>query len=364
MFKVSEKKINPLPRFFMLLSLPAFLYICLISIAFFDIIPLRVELHSIIIILLILLIFMLFIIHNAWYSFSLFRNSFNDIILQVDEYLESNKLTVNGITKSFGNIDNFFDEHLKVIRNDNFASVAASIFPTLGILGTFIAIAISMPDFSVESQEALESEITLLLNGVGTAFYASIYGIFLSLWWTFFEKRGLTKIEKDINLAKQYYKGKIWDEEEIKLVSLIQNKSQNDMLIEKLESIVTPEYIFSLDKIAKSKIETIENLNKEHIILEDRLTKDYNNLVELFNSTANKHKQIISEFEKLHDLLSQTNKSASNFMIEQNNNSKATRNEIYSVLSSLELVSSDLKSLGKTLIEKQIQISEQNEKTK
>ena len=51
-------------------------------------------------------------------------------------------------------------------------------FPTLGILGTFISIALSMPDFTSNNIVALDSEITKLLSGVGTAFYVSIYGIF------------------------------------------------------------------------------------------------------------------------------------------------------------------------------------------
>ena len=46
-----------------------------------------------------------------------------------------------------------------------------------------------MPDFSSGNTTALEQEISLLLGGVGTAFYVSIFGIFLSIWWTFFLKK-------------------------------------------------------------------------------------------------------------------------------------------------------------------------------
>ncbi len=129
---------------------------------------------------------MFFVSHNAWYSFATFRNSINNVTEEIDKYLLTNELVIASKKKSFGNIEHFFDNHVKNIRNDNFANIAASIFPTLGILGTFTAIAISMPNFTVESKEALENEITILLSGVGTAFYASIYGIFLSIWWTFF----------------------------------------------------------------------------------------------------------------------------------------------------------------------------------
>ena len=192
------------PRFFILSSVPILLF-SLLLLGFLTIINLKVEIHSVLIIFLILLIFLFFVPHNAWCSFSLFKKNIEEVIYEVDEFLLSNELVIGNKKKSYGNIDVFFDEYVKKIRNDNFANVATSIFPTLGILGTFTAIAISMPNFTVESKEALETEITILLSGVGTAFYASIYGIFLSIWWVFFEKRGVTKIMNEVDAIKNQY---------------------------------------------------------------------------------------------------------------------------------------------------------------
>jgi len=363
MYEVSDEKIHHLPRFFMLLSVPAVLYVLLLAVAYLDIVSINVETHSVVIILIILLIFMLFIIHNAWYAFSHFRNNLSSVIDKVEEYLVSNQLTINGTTKSYGNIDTFFDEHADSVRNDNFASVAASMFPTLGILGTFIAIAISMPDFSVESQEALEGEISLLLSGIGTAFYASIFGIFLSLWWTFFEKRGITKIENEIDEIKSYYRTKIWNNEEIKLVTFLQERVQKEVLFEKLESIVTPEFVFSLDEIAKRKIDLIKSVNDEHEIVEQKLHQSYKNIIDLFDQTTMKQKQIIDSFETLHEKITDTNNEFKYSIEEQTQNSKAIRNEIYAVLSSFEMVSGDLKHLGKDLINKEISMRKEDEKT-
>ncbi len=52
----------------------------------------------------------------------------------------------------------------------------------------------------------LKAEITKLLGGVGTAFYVSIYGIFLSIWWTFFEKFGMSKFQQLSYKIKERYK--------------------------------------------------------------------------------------------------------------------------------------------------------------
>lgn len=351
MVQLEESKINPFPRFIIILSIPAMLFAFLI-LGYLSIIPLKVELHSLIIIFLILLIFLFFIPHNALYTYAKYKNSLEQILDDIDAYLLRNELIIQGRKKSYGSIDSFFDNHLKNIRNDNFANVAASIFPTLGILGTFTAIAISMPNFTVDSKEALENEITILLSGVGTAFYASIYGIFLSLWWIFFEKRGLTKIQNDIEKQKVQYKDSIWLKEEIELLKLSDTNASTKLLIDKIESIVTPEFIYKLDNVAQAKLEVIAKLNEEERVSEQRLVENYSRLTQLFEDANNKQENLISSYEELKEQISKTNTSLQDSIDANTQNQKAIKSEIYSVLSSFELVSSDIKTLGKSLIEK------------
>ncbi len=360
MIKISDRKISLFPRFVTILSIPLALFVML-SLGYLGLIPLKVETHSIIIVFLILIIFMFFIIHNAWYSFSHFRNNIDKVVNNIEEYLSSNELEIANRKKSFGNINPFFEDHFRNIRNDNFASIASSIFPTLGILGTFTAIAISMPNFSVESKAALENEITILLSGIGTAFYASIYGIFLSIWWVFFEKRGLTKIEKDIDIIQNDYKDKLWGKEELECFLLIQNRQENDNLLKNLQTVITPEFIYKLDKVAQDKIDLIEKLDIKHEHIEKELISKYNNITELFDNTITKQNELMLDFKKLNSLISNTSTLLSNSVIAQDSHSKAIKSEVYSVLSSFELVSSDLKQLGKTLINNKIDESKVNE---
>lgn len=359
----SEESINCFPRFLIILIIPLLLY-CTLLISYFGIISLKAEFHSVIIVGFIFLIFLFFIKHNAWFSYCKFINSLDSIIAEVDEYINHNELEIANKKKSIGCIEPFFEKHIRNIRNDNFASIASSIFPTLGILGTFVAIAISMPDFTAESQEALDREITILLSGVGTAFYASIYGIFLSIWWIFFEKRGLSKIEKKLDSIRELYKDKIWTKEEIEILSIIQNKLQNENLLNKLENTINPEFVQSLDRIAQSKIQLIQKLNDEHKNLEVTLFKRYKNIIHLFDKSAAKQDQLMVDFEKIHNLLSSINSQSSNSMLDLSNFTKALKSEIYAVLSSFELVAGDLKSLGHDLIRREIEESQKDEQKK
>lgn len=68
---------------------------------------------------------------------------------------------------------------LRVQEMRIFASIGSAIFPMMGILGTFISIAFSMPNFSSSDTAALEQEIADLLSGVGTAFMFQFMEFFL-----------------------------------------------------------------------------------------------------------------------------------------------------------------------------------------
>ena len=342
-----------LGRFLIVLSIPFILY-SFLFLAFLGYVPLQVEMHTLITNALILLIFISFIQHNAWYSLEKFKTTFTKKTAGIEEYIKENEIIISGKKKSLSSLEHFFDDDLREIRNDHFSSIAASIFPTLGILGTFVAIAISMPDFTSSSQEALDKEISSLLAGVGTAFYASIYGIFLSLWWTFFEKRGLSKIEAIIYNLEEKYENKVWNKEEIEILSLIQNKKNNDTLLNNIQHLISPSYVTRIEEIAKSKLEEIKNLNLEHQNVHQLLLGKYKHLEDLLAESSKTETSIQNNLNTLEKSVQSTNSSLVLSIEEQNKHSKALKAEIYSVLSSFELISGDLKNLGEQLIAKSI----------
>lgn len=67
------------------------------------------------------------------------------------------------------------------------------IFPTIGILGTFIGIAYGLHSFDVKN---IETSIPALLDGLKSAFYASIGGIVLSIVFSKFTAKKVWKDDK------------------------------------------------------------------------------------------------------------------------------------------------------------------------
>jgi biopolymer transport protein ExbB/TolQ len=176
------------------------------------------------------------------------RSSVHKLQKQIEIELDGSILSIENEKKSVLDIEHFLNTYYSDVRNDNYVSVASSVFPMLGILGTFVAIALSMPNFSVTDTEALDKEISLLLSGVGSAFFASIYGIFLSLMWTYFEKRGLSKIEHHFNSIKADFSKHIWSKEELLIYKYTQYDIKENRFIGALKETFNLDFIKSLNQ--------------------------------------------------------------------------------------------------------------------
>jgi len=241
------KKSSCLSHSFAILLVP-FLFLLGLILSYLGIFSLKVEAHTLGIVTFIFVVFAFFVKHNANYAVCHMKGSFVQMEEDLHTALRENALTIMGKTKSTLHVKDFIAEYYQDIRNDNFARVAPSVFPMLGILGTFIAIALSMPDFTVQDTEGLDREISLLLSGIGTAFYASIYGIMLSLIWTYFEKRGMSKVDKQIIDLEKIYGARVWKESELIKHRHMQSELKDQQIVETLKETFDMSFIKELNE--------------------------------------------------------------------------------------------------------------------
>jgi biopolymer transport protein ExbB/TolQ len=236
-----------------------FLFLLGLVLAYIGIFSLKVELHTLAIVAFIFIVFVSFVRHNANYAICHMKSSFFKMEEDLQSELRLNALTIMGKTKSTLYVKDFISEYYQDIRNDNFARVAPSVFPMLGILGTFIAIALSMPDFTVKDLGALDREISVLLSGIGTAFYASIYGIMLSLIWTYFEKRGMAKVDKQIYDLEKLYGKRVWKKSELIKHEHMQSELKDQQIVETLKETFNMDFIKELNEQYLKNFTTIIN---------------------------------------------------------------------------------------------------------
>ncbi|QOR62798.1 MotA/TolQ/ExbB proton channel family protein [Sulfurovum sp. ST-21] len=248
MFDIENTKQSSCLTHALVIAVLPLLFLAGLTLGYVGILPLQVELHTLIIIAFIFLVFVTFVRHNANYAACHMKGSFNKMEERLQHELRANALTIMGKTKSTLHVKDFMEEYYKDIRNDNFARVAPSVFPMLGILGTFIAIAISMPDFTVKDLDALDHEISILLSGIGTAFYASIYGIALSLLWTYFEKRGSSKVDKNLHDLEKLYDARVWKKAELIKHEHMQSELKDQEIVQTLKETFNMDFIRELNE--------------------------------------------------------------------------------------------------------------------
>ena len=117
-----------------------------------------------------------------------------------------------------------------------------------------------MPHFSSSNIDGLETEIAQLLGGVGTAFYVSIYGIFLALWWIYFEKKGISKYERLLIKYKNSTKNFFWNKDEITQGYLSEILNANSEISRSFAMMSSTNFTERLNRLIDEKIGAFESV--------------------------------------------------------------------------------------------------------
>ena len=288
---------KPTSRIVTLLSVPIVLFIAVL-LCYIGVFPLNVEIHSVILIGIILFIYLFFVKHNAYYVSCKFKTQYEDLAYNLKEYINNNLLTIGETTKANGSVDDFLQDYTSNIRNTNLSTIASGIFPTLGILGTFISIALSMPDFTAGTTQALESEITVLLGGVGTAFYVSIYGIFLSIWWIFFEKFGRSRVDQDSFVIKESTKSFFWTRIDIESIHIKSNLDNFTKMSNVFNQLTSSDILETINNSIERRFKALDELLNKELILSSKLDEN----IQMLNSMSKDISSTLNSFEKQKNL--------------------------------------------------------------
>ena len=336
---------KPLSRIFTLLTVPTLLFI-LVILCYFAVLPLKVEIHSVILIGAIYFIYLFFIRHNAYFVACKFRTLYADLQIALLDYINNNLLTIAQTSKANGSVDDFLQDYTSNLRNSNFSSIASGIFPTLGILGTFISIALSMPDFTSNNIAALDSEITKLLSGVGTAFYVSIYGIFLSIWWIFFEKFGLSRFHHDSYIIKESTKNFFWTKIDIESIHIKSNIDNFSSMSKIFEELTSSQAMYDINRSIEQRAKSLDELLQKEYMLSLRIDENIANFEKLASAVEKLSLQSNSQTIIFKDVSENLNKNIIELNSHMNNLSSENLKAIYTnIVKSIETMKSDMEKI-------------------
>ena len=336
---------KPISRIFTLLTVPTLLFI-LVILCYLGVLPLKVEIHSVILIGAIYFIYLFFIRHNAYFVACKFRTLYADLQIALLDYINSNLLTIAQTSKANGSVDDFLQDYTSNLRNSNFSSIASGIFPTLGILGTFISIALSMPDFTSNNIAALDSEITKLLSGVGTAFYVSIYGIFLSIWWIFFEKFGLSRFHHDSYIIKESTKNFFWTKIDIESIHIKSNIDNFSSMSKIFAELTSSQAMYDINRSIEQRAKSLDELLQKEYMLSLRIDENIANFEKLASAVEKLSLQSNSQTIIFKDVSENLNKNIIELNSHMNNLSSENLKAIYTnIVKSIETMKSDMEKI-------------------
>lgn len=111
----------------------------------------------------------------------------------MDDFVDSISRTEEGIAEveDFVNIEDV-DVHI----HKRLLEMAPDIFTSLGILGTFIGLVWGLKNFQPTDYEVMTSSVSALVDGIKVAFLTSIYGVALSVVYTFGMKSGYSAMSQ------------------------------------------------------------------------------------------------------------------------------------------------------------------------
>ena len=212
-----------------------------------------------------------------------------------------------------------------------------NLLPILGVIGTFAGICIGLADFN---SNEIEKSVPLLLQGLKTAFWTSLIGtslaVFFNVWYSFKDKKDIDDEDDEIPLLKLQIKELQAISE--KFNSFLDNQTMNNNSLKNLTEFFNNNEDKNLKKFEEIKNE-LKVLNdkqeKTNSFYEDSLLK-----LEILDEINKKYDKNIENFSLWNENISAL-KENSILNLEENKKLNSSTTEILTKLESIEKINSD-----------------------
>lgn len=327
-------------KIFLLFTIPALIFSLSIA-AHFSYLPFKIELHIAVLLSILFFVYTLFIPYSSYILSCKFKTKFEEFKEQLLIHLNKNLLTIDKITKSNSNIDEFIEDYFAKTRNSNLFSTIGMIFTSLGILGTFISIIVVF--IELKPLTVVEVDINEILQGVISSFYILIYGVFLTIWWIFFEKLGDFSFEKDRIIIKNSTKTLFWTKIEIESLYVKSNIDNFIKMEDIFKELTSSKVMKTLNKSIEQRFESLENLLEKEEILSEKLDANITNFERLLSSAESMNYKIKNQNDIFMDMSKDLNKNIVELNSHMDNLSSENLKAIYTnIVKSIETMKGDI----------------------
>ena len=253
------------------------------------------------------------------------RGIFGDRYLdkKMDDFVDSISRTEEGIAEveDFVNIDDV-DVHI----HKRLLEMAPDIFTSLGILGTFIGLVWGLKNFQPTDYEVMTNSVSALVDGIKVAFLTSIYGVALSVVYTFGMKSGYSSMSQAMQDFLDRFHALVLPTAENESWNLLvsSQKTQTEAMKQMAEQFS----VQMADSFEKVITPTFQKMNDSLDVLTASVTKGQQDAIrEILDSFLSEmHGSFQLQFEDFNDALVELKKA-------QKDNTEYT-SELYKTMSS------------------------------
>lgn len=231
----------------------------------------------------------------------------------LDKKIDTFRGSIDKSQEGIGDVEDFInEEEIDLHIHKRLLEMVPDILTSLGILGTFVGLVWGLKNFNPNDYAAMTSSVASLVDGIKVAFLTSIYGIALSIVYTYGMKSEYSSLTENLqgflDRFHAYVMPTAENESRNLLVSSqkIQTEAMNKMaeqfsvqMADSFEKVITPTFRKmndSLDMLVTSVTRCQQDAVKEIL---DRFMKEMHNSFQLqfrdFNEALNQLKKAQKE---------------------------------------------------------------------
>lgn len=188
------------------------------------------------------------------------------------------------------------------------------ILTSFGILGTFMGLVWGLKGFNPVSYEAMASSITSLIDGIKVAFVTSIFGIALSMTFSYWLRGAVTSVSESLDdFLDKYYLCAVSPTDATAMNHVLANQKEQIRALDQMGDNLS-------DHIARSLTEHVdpvmERMNHTLETFTDTVTLNNQELLERIAGQVSEamRREFFAEFAEMRVLLKETNKEQREYL--------------------------------------------------
>lgn len=193
-------------------------------------------------------------------------------MLPLDHRYKEFRTFVKKSQSGLADIEDYINEDVvDSLISKKLLDIIPDILTSLGILGTFIGLVVGLKDFEPSNYEAMTSSVSSLVDGIKVAFLTSIYGLSLSLVFSYALKSAYASLTDSMSEFMDYFHNLVIPSAEAETRNIMVNyQEEQTKAIQKMTDQFSEHLANSFEKVITP---SFRKMNQSMDILTETMSK-------------------------------------------------------------------------------------------